>query len=50
MRNFGVLTGLAMIVSALASLTLLSGLLRFATKKLPLVHHPDEDVTWNTTP
>lgn len=50
MRNFGVLTGLAMIVSALASLTLLSGLLRFATKKLQLEPHPDEDVTWSTTP
>ena len=48
--GIGVLTGLAMIVSALASLTLLSGLLRFATKKLQLEPHPDEDVTWSTTP
>lgn len=32
MRNFGVLTGIAMIVSAAASLALLSGLLRWAMK------------------
>ena len=32
MKTFGLLTGLAMIVSAAASLMLLSGLLRFATK------------------
>ena len=30
MRNFGVLTGVAMIVSAIASLLLLSGLMRWA--------------------
>ena len=32
MKTFGLLTGLAMIVSAAASLMLLSGLLRFVTK------------------
>ena len=44
MRNFGILTGFAMIVSAAASLLLLSALLRFATKKLRPEPHPDDDM------
>lgn len=50
MRNFGILTGLAMIVSAIASLLLISGLLRFATKKLPKTANPDNDDFSNETP
>lgn len=48
MRNFGMLTGIAMLISAIASLTLLSGLLRFAVKNLKTERHPDQDVVWNT--
>lgn len=43
MRNFGLLTGVAMIVSAVASLLLLSALLRVATKKLKPEPLPCDD-------
>lgn len=48
MRNFGLLTGVAMIVSAIASLLLLSALLRVATKKLKPEPLPCDDAETQT--